>query len=252
MDLKEQINKERLPKHVAIIMDGNGRWAKQRGKMRVYGHEQGVTSVRETAEAAAEIGVDYLTLFAFSTENWKRPQHEVEALMQLLVATINSETKTLQDNDIRLKAIGNLDKLDKKCYEELQQAINNTKDNKRMDMILALSYSARWDLTHATEQIARKVKNNELAPEEISQDTVSSHLATAPYPDPELLIRTSGEYRISNFLLWQIAYAELYFTPKLWPDFRKNDFYEAILNFQRRERRFGKISEQVANKEKGE
>lgn len=252
MDLKEQIDKSKLPGHIAIIMDGNGRWAKQRGKMRIFGHEQGITSVRETAEAAAELGVKYLTLFAFSTENWNRPRHEVAALMQLLVSTINRETKTLQDNNIRLRAIGNLDTLDKKCHNELMQAIENTKGNDRMDMILALSYSARWDLTNATEKIARKVKNNEIKPTDIDQKMIAANLATGEYPDPGLLIRTSGEYRISNFLLWQIAYSELYFTPKLWPDFRKNDLYEAILDFQQRERRFGKISEQLQNKKKGE
>lgn len=235
----------KLPSHIAVIMDGNGRWAKQRGRLRTFGHKQGVKSVRETAESAAEIGVKYLTLFAFSTENWKRPQSEVNALMKLLVKTINSEIKTLHDNNIKLMAIGDIQSLPERTRSELQEAINNTAHHTRMTMILALSYSARWEITQAAKEIGIQVAKGELNPEEINQQLVESFLTTSSIPDPELLIRTSGEHRISNFLLWQIAYSELYFTPKYWPDFRKEDLYEAIFNFQNRERRFGKTSEQI-------
>lgn len=245
MSLKDKIDPEKIPNHIAIIMDGNGRWAKMRGKHRIFGHEQGVISVRETAEAAAEIGVKYVTLYAFSTENWKRPATEVEALMHLLVQTIHQETKTLTKNDIRLKAIGDLNALDKLCRTELLDAIAKTADNKRMDLVLALSYSGRWDINEAMKSIARQVEAGKLSPEEISQEHIMCNLSTAGIPDPELLIRTSGEHRISNFLIWQSAYTELYFTKKFWPDFRKEDLYEAILNFQQRERRFGKVSEQL-------
>ncbi len=247
MSLKEQIDLGKLPRHIGIIMDGNGRWAKQRGKLRVFGHENGVRSVREASEAAAELGVEYMTLYAFSTENWNRPKSEVDALMKLLVRTISKETKTLNDNNIRLQAIGDLSSLDKKIHKELMAAIDNTAHNTRMTLSLALSYSSRWEITDAVKQIAQKVESGQMKADEICQETISNHLTTAGSPDPELLIRTSGESRISNFLLWQIAYAELYFTPILWPDFRKENLYEAILSFQKRERRFGKTSEQLKN-----
>jgi undecaprenyl diphosphate synthase len=245
MTLKDKINLAKLPKHIAIIMDGNGRWAKQQGEQRIYGHEKGVKSVRDTVEAAAELGVEYLTLYAFSTENWNRPPEEVMALMQLLVHTISIETKTLNENNIRLQAIGDLKSLPKECYEELQEAIASTKNNSRTTLVLALSYSSRWELTAAVKQIAAKVEKGELAAKDITEENINQHLCTADMPEPELMIRTSGEHRISNFLLWQLAYAELYFTDKLWPDFRKEDLYEAILDYQNRERRFGKTSEQL-------
>jgi len=245
MSFKEKIDPKRLPLHIAVIMDGNGRWAKQRGKLRVFGHESGVTAVRETAEACAEIGVKYLTLYAFSTENWNRPKMEVDALMNLLVKTLNKETKTLMDNNIRLGAIGDLSQLDPQCREQLQETMEITSGNNKMEMYLALSYSSRWEIIEATRKIAELVKSEQLKPEDISQELFSSMLTTKNIPDPELLIRTSGENRISNFLLWQIAYAELYFTPVLWPDFRREHLYEAIYDFQHRERRFGKISEQL-------
>jgi undecaprenyl diphosphate synthase len=245
MSWKDKIDKERLPQHVAIIMDGNGRWAKQRGKLRTFGHYHGVKSVRETAEAAAEIGIKYLTLYAFSTENWNRPKSEVNALMKLLVRTINSETKTLHDNNISLMAIGDLDSLPTITRTELEDAIRDTQKYNRMKMILALSYSSRWEITNAARIIARKVEAKELTSENIDQSLFESFLTTSSIPDPELLIRTSGEYRVSNFLLWQIAYAELFFSAKLWPDFRKEDLYEAIVDYQKRERRFGKTSEQI-------
>jgi len=248
VDIKDQIDKSRLPEHIAIIMDGNGRWAKQRGKVRTFGHSSGVTAVRETAEGAAEIGVKYLTLYAFSTENWKRPRSEVNALMTLLVKTLNKEIKTLHDNNIRLLAIGDLKSLPDKTYKELQYAINETAHHDRMAMVLALSYSSRWEITNAAKEIARKVQMGELSSDDIDNEMFSSFLTTANIPDPELLIRTSGEYRISNFLLWQIAYSELYFTSKLWPDFRREDLFEAIVDFQKRERRFGKTSEQIVSK----
>ena len=245
MSLKEKINPSKLPQHIAIIMDGNGRWAKQHGAERIYGHENGVKSVREVTEAAAELGVKYITLYAFSTENWNRPQAEVIALMQLLVHTISIETATLNKNNIRLLAIGDLKSLPQDCYNELQEAIEKTKNNTRTTLVLALSYSARWELTDAVKQIAEKIENKTLSAKDINENTITSHLSTAGIPEPELMIRTSGEHRISNFLLWQLAYSELYFTDKLWPDFRKEDFYEAIIDYQHRERRFGKTSEQL-------
>jgi undecaprenyl diphosphate synthase len=244
-NLKEKINPENLPQHIAVIMDGNGRWAKKRGALRTFGHESGVRSVREITEAAAELGIKYLTLYAFSTENWNRPLEEVNALMNLLVKTINSEAQTLNNNNIRLRAIGDLKSLHSQCFEELMSSIKATEKNQRMTLILALSYSARWEIMNATKQIALKVKEGKLDPNEINQNLFQSFLTTKDIPDPSLLIRTSGEYRISNFLLWQIAYSELYFTKKLWPDFRKSDFYRAIINYQSRERRFGQISEQL-------
>lgn len=246
MAIDKRIDLTRLPKHVAVIMDGNGRWAKQRGKLRSFGHNNGVKAVRETVEAAAEMGIKHLTLYAFSTENWNRPKLEITALMTLLVKTINKETKTLTDNNIRLNAIGQLDTLPKSCFKELHEAINKTKDNTRMTLTLALSYSSKWEMTEAVKAIAKNVKSGKLDADNIDESTIDKHLCTFGMPDPELLIRTSGEHRISNFLLWQIAYAEFYFTDKLWPDFERADFEEAIIDYQGRERRFGKISEQVS------
>ncbi len=245
MSFKEKINLSKLPRHIAIIMDGNGRWAKQQGEERIFGHENGVKSVRDAVEAAAELGVEYLTLYAFSTENWNRPKEEVMALMQLLVHTISAETKTLNKNNIRLQAIGDMKSLPEDCYNELQEAITSTKTNSRTTLVLALSYSSRWEIINAVKQIAEQVESKKIAAGQITEETIKAALCTAGMPDPELMIRTSGEHRISNFLLWQLAYAELYFTDKLWPDFRKEDLYEAIFDYQNRERRFGKTSEQL-------
>ncbi|MBI4946425.1 MAG: isoprenyl transferase [Bacteroidetes bacterium] len=239
------IDKNKLPNHVAIIMDGNGRWAQQHNKERIFGHQNGVSSVREVTEAAAEIGINYLTLYAFSTENWNRPKAEVDALMGLLVSTIHSEVETLNKNKIRLWAIGNLKSLPANCYNELMDAIQQTSKNTRLTLVLALSYSAKWEIIDAVKKISEKAKKNEISTKEIDEKMFASSLCTNGIPDPELLIRTSGEQRISNFLLWQIAYSELYFTEKLWPDFHKEDFFEAICDFQNRERRFGKTSEQI-------
>lgn len=252
MSLKEKIDIRRLPRHIAIIMDGNGRWARKQGKERVFGHESGVTSVRETAEAAAELGVEYLTLYAFSTENWTRPKFEVDALMHLLVQTLNLETATLNDNNIRLLAIGDLDSLPADCLLGLQEAMDKTKQNTRMKMVLALSYSSHWEIMNAVRKIGSDLEQGVLKSDDLNKEIFSSYLSTAGMPDPELLIRTSGEHRISNFMLWQIAYSELYFTPKLWPDFRKEDLYAAILDYQCRERRFGKTSEQLDNNDNTE
>jgi len=237
----EGIDKNKLPKHIAITMDGNGRWAKSKGKLRIFGHKNGVKAVRDTVEGAAEIGIEYLTLYAFSSENWNRPEKEVNALMTLLVSAINKETKTLMDNNIRLSSIGDINKLPSKAQKELQEAITKTKDNTRMTLVLALSYSGRGEIINAVKNIIKDRKE----PEEINEATFQQYLTTKSVPDPELLIRTSGEYRISNFLLWQIAYSELYFTDTLWPDFRRADLYKAILNYQTRERRFGKTTEQL-------
>jgi len=237
----EKIDINKLPKHIAITMDGNGRWAKSKGKLRIFGHKNGVKAVRDTVEGAAEIGIEYLTLYAFSSENWNRPEREVNALMTLLVSAINKETKTLMDNNIRLSTIGDINKLPSKAQKELQEAIIKTKDNTRMTLVLALSYSGRGEIINAVQNIIKDGKK----PEEINEDTFQQYLTTKSVPDPELLIRTSGEYRISNFLLWQIAYSELYFTDTLWPDFRRADLYKAILNYQSRERRFGKTTEQL-------
>ena len=246
-NLIDAIDKTSLPKHIAIIMDGNGRWARQRGEQRVFGHNNGVQSVRETAEAAAELGVRYLTLYAFSTENWKRPKEEVDALMHLLVVTISKEVKTLNDNQIRLRVIGNIHCLDPQVKEELEKAMAETAGNTRMDLFLALSYSGRWEIVDAIKKIAVQVKEGKIDPLQITENLVSTNMNAPDLPDPELLIRTSGEYRISNFLMWQTAYTELFFSSKLWPDFRKADLYEAIVDFQHRERRFGKTSEQIIN-----
>jgi len=245
MSFKDKINISKLPEHIAIIMDGNGRWAKQKGQNRIFGHQNAITAVRETTEAAAEIGIKFLTLYAFSTENWARPKFEVDALMKLLVKTINKEVKTLNKNNIRLLAIGDLESLPGNCHKELKEAIAGTAGNSRMSLVLALSYSSKWEIINAVKQISQKVKKNEIEMNQIDQELFSQHLSTKDIPDPELLIRTSGEYRISNFLLWQIAYSELYFTRKLWPDFRKEDLCEAIFEYQNRERRFGKTSEQI-------
>jgi undecaprenyl diphosphate synthase len=246
---KEQLDLKRLPKHVAIIMDGNGRWAKKKGNPRIFGHRNGVTAVRDTIEAAAELGLDYLTLYAFSTENWNRPRTEIDALMSLLVATINKETKTLMDNKVRLKAIGDIESLPEQVANHLKGAIEKTKNNKGLTLILALSYSSRWEIVNAVKQLSEDVRQGKIDSEDIDNEIFESYLNTAGIPDPELLIRTSGEFRVSNYLLWQIAYAELYFTQTLWPDFRREHLYQALADFQCRERRFGKISEQVATNE---
>ena len=243
---KENINPERLPQHIAIIMDGNGRWAKEKGRFRIFGHENGVKAVREVSEGCAELGVKYLTLYAFSTENWNRPKFEVNALMTLLVKTIRNETKTLMKNGIKLDAIGDKSTLPPECVRELEEAIEITKDNDRMTLILALSYSAKWDIVNATKRIAKMAVSGDIKVDDISEELINNTLTTYKYPHPELMIRTSGELRISNFLLWEIAYSELYFTTVLWPDYRKEHLYEAIVDFQSRERRFGKISEQLA------
>ncbi len=245
MDLKSHIDQSKLPQHIAIIMDGNGRWAKAHGHPRVFGHRNGVKSVREASEAAAEIGVKYLTLYAFSTENWGRPKFEVNALMTLLVKTLRNEIKTLMKNNIRLQAIGDIENLPGDCHKHLLEAIDKTKDNTRMTLVLALNYSAKWEIMRAVRHLAKAAKDGKIEPSQIQEDDFVNALSTQGIPDPELLIRTSGESRISNFLLWQIAYAELSFLDIFWPDFRKEHLYQAIIDFQNRERRFGKTSEQL-------
>lgn len=245
MSHKANIDLHKVPSHVAIIMDGNGRWAKQQGENRIYGHYEGVNSVRDVVEAAGEIGVKYITLYAFSTENWNRPKEEVDALMELLVSTISAETPALNKKNVRLQAIGNLNSLPVACLQELNESIELTSNNTGLTLVLALSYSSKWELINAIKQIASDVKNADLDSDQITEEHIEKYLCTKHIPDPELMIRTSGEHRISNFLLWQLAYAEFYFTDKLWPDFRKEDLYEAILNYQNRERRFGKTSEQI-------
>ena len=245
MSLIDQIDKDHLPQHVAIIMDGNGRWAKEKGRMRLFGHQNGVVSVRDTVEGAVELGIKHLTLYAFSTENWNRPKLEVMALMELLVSTINKETKTLMKNGVRLNAIGNLTSLPEKCYRQLSETIEKTSQNKACTLTLALSYSSRWEITEAAKRLAIDVRDGKHNAGDITEDTFASYLSTADMPDPELMIRTSGEHRISNYLLWQLAYSELYFTNKLWPDFRREDLFEAVIDFQKRERRFGMTSEQL-------
>lgn len=250
--MTQKSNKLTIPNHIAIIMDGNGRWAKQNKKARVFGHRNGVKSVRSVTEGAAKAGVKFLTLYAFSNENWNRPKAEVNALMQLLVTTISSETKTLNKNNIQLQAIGNLDSLPGNCNLELKRAIENTSKNTGMTLVLALSYSSKWEIVEATKAMLNDVKLGQLKEEEISETTFSRYLCTKNIPDPELLIRTSGEYRISNFLLWQLAYTELYFTHKLWPDFREDDLLLAIEDYNKRERRFGKTSEQIEEKKTNE
>jgi len=241
----EDVENGPLPKHLAVIMDGNGRWARQRGKLRVFGHENAIEAVRDTVENCAKLGIPYLTLYAFSTENWNRPKLEVDTLMKLLVNVLKKELDTLQKNDIRLKAIGRIDTLPKKAYKELQEVMKMTENNQRLTLTLALSYGSRDELGQAVKQIATKVKNNIISPDAIDDAVINSHLYTHDLPDVDLLIRTSGEYRISNFLLWQIAYAELYFADILWPDFRVQHLVEALMNYQNRERRFGKTSEQL-------
>ncbi len=243
--LRERIDTTRVPEHVAIIMDGNGRWAKQHGELRVVGHSNGVRSVRDTLVGATEIGVKFLTLYAFSTENWNRPRAEVDALMDLLVNTLMSELDSLHENGVRLNAIGDLDSLPASCQATLQEAIRQTAKNDRITLTLALSYSSRWELVNMVKRVAQDVKDGRLAVDAIDDQVVSDHLTTVGMPDPELLIRTSGEQRISNFLLWQIAYAELWFSPVLWPDFRREHLYRAVLDYQNRERRFGLTSEQL-------
>ena len=245
MNFIEEIDTSKLPQHIAVIMDGNGRWAKGQGLMRVAGHKKGSKAVRETVEASAELGIRYLTLYTFSTENWNRPKIEVDTLMKLLVSSLKKEIKTLEDNDIKLNAIGNLEALPKKAQRELKDVIDKTKENSRMTLTLALSYGSREEIIKTIQEISHKVKNNLISPSEIDEATINNHLYTRDLPDVDLLIRTSGEQRISNFLLWQIAYAELFFTETLWPDYRKNHLFEAILNYQKRERRFGKTSEQL-------
>lgn len=242
---RSEIDLSNIPAHIAVIMDGNGRWAKQRGGLRVFGHQSAIKAVRDTVEEAAELGVKYLTLYAFSTENWNRPALEVTALMQLLVHTIRQETPILLKNSVRLQAIGELPTLPKSCQRELAESIELTKSGTGMTLVLALSYSGRWDLTQATRRLAADVAAGRLQADAVTEATVTSYLATAGIPDPELLIRTSGEQRISNFLLWQLAYTELYITPVLWPDFRRSHLREALVAYQRRERRFGKTSEQL-------
>ncbi len=245
MKLIDLINKKKLPVHVAVIMDGNGRWARQRGFARTLGHEKGVEAVKNTVEAAAELGIKYLTLYAFSTENWSRPKYEIDALMRILVDSLHREMNTLMDNKIRLMAIGDLKSLPPKSRNELHKALEKTAHNNGLTLVLALSYSSRWELVETARSIARRVKAGELNTDDIDINTFISCLSTASIPDPELLIRTSGEYRISNFLLWQIAYSELYFTPTYWPDFTRDEFYKALIDYQKRERRFGLTSEQI-------
>lgn len=245
MDLLNKIDTNNLPKHLAIIMDGNGRWAKQKGFLRAFGHENGTKSVKVNIEACAKLGIEFLTLYAFSTENWNRPKLEVETLMKILVNSLKKELKTLQDNNIKLNAIGNLEKLPKSAQKELQDVINITKNNSRMTLTLALSYGSREEIVNAVRNISNKVKNNIISIDSIDDSIINEHLYTQNLPDVDLLIRTSGEHRISNFLLWQIAYAELYFTDVLWPDFKEQNLYEAIISYQKRERRFGKTSEQI-------
>jgi undecaprenyl diphosphate synthase len=245
MSLKDRIDMNKLPRHIAIIMDGNGRWAQEKGQDRLFGHYHGVESVRNIVEGCAELGVEYLTLYAFSTENWDRPAYEVTGLMELLVNTIRKEVESLNKNNIKLHVIGDMKMLPEYARNELNEALEITGTNTGLNLVMALSYSSRWELVNAVRQVAEDVKAGKIDPAEIDQDTLQQYLCTSQFPDPELMIRTSGEYRISNFLLYQLAYAELYFTNTRWPDFRKEHLYEAILNFQERERRFGKTSDQV-------
>lgn len=245
MDFLSKINIDNTPQHIAIIMDGNGRWAKKQGHERLFGHNFGVESVREVLKAAQEVNVKYLTLYAFSTENWNRPQDEVDGLMDLLVRTISNEVDELHKSNVIVSGIGNIEGLPDSCRDELKAAFDRTKNNTGVNLILALNYSARWEMIEANKKIASAVSAGNIALNEIDESTISNALTTRGIPDPELLIRTSGEYRISNFLLWQIAYSELYFTEVLWPDFKKEDLYEAIVDYQSRERRFGMVSEQI-------
>ena len=245
MDYKEQIDKARLPRHIAIIMDGNGRWAKKQGLARMFGHKQGVETVHNITVAATKLGVEYLTLYTFSTENWNRPKEEVDALMTLLIDTIAKETPTLMNNNVRLQTIGDIDRLPEGAKKKFLSCIEQTSHNTGLTMVLALSYSARWEITEAVRQAVRDAQAGSVRPEDVNEQWVSSLMTTKAIPDPDLLIRTSGEYRISNFLLWQLAYSELYFTDCLWPEFTEEEFYKAIVDYQKRERRFGKTSEQI-------
>jgi len=244
-DMENTLDLNNIPRHIAVIMDGNGRWAKQRKHERIFGHQNAIEAVRQTVERCAELGVEYLTLYAFSTENWNRPKAEVEGLMALLVKCIRDETPTLQKNNIRLQTIGNTASLPEKTRLELQKCIDDTASNTRMTLILALSYSSRWEIKQALRKIVADANSHTLETDDIDEDTLGRYLTTADYPDPDLLIRTSGEYRISNFMLWQMAYTELYFTPTLWPDFRKQDLDNAIADYQKRERRYGKTGDQI-------
>lgn len=245
MDYLSKIDLTKTPEHIAIIMDGNGRWAKKQGHMRLYGHNFGVESIRETLKAAKELKVKYLTLYAFSTENWNRPKEEVDGLMDLLVRSLANEVKELSESGVRLMTIGNTEGLPEACQNELKESIEYTKDNTEITLVLALNYSSRWEILNATQKIAAAVKNNTIDAEAVTSELFESYLTTSTIPDPELLIRTSGEHRISNFLLWQIAYSEFHFTEVLWPDFKKDDLYKAVLDYQSRERRFGMVSEQL-------
>lgn len=247
MSLQQQINLTHLPKHIAIIMDGNGRWAQEQGNDRLFGHLHGVESVRDVVEGAAELGIEYLTLYTFSTENWDRPAYEVNGLMELLIDTIKKEVPTLNKNNIRLHVIGNVDMLPLHAQAQLTEALNDTEKNSGLHLIMALSYSSRTELVEAVKNMSEDVKNGMLETQSITGETISSYLSTKEFPDPALLIRTGGDYRISNFLLYQIAYTELYFTETMWPAFRKEDLYKAIIDFQKRERRFGKTGEQIKN-----
>jgi undecaprenyl diphosphate synthase len=249
MSLKQRIDSKNLPRHIAIIMDGNGRWAQEKGEDRLFGHLHGVESVRDIVEGASELAIECLTLYAFSTENWNRPEDEVSGLMEILVDTIRQEVPTLNKNNIKLHVIGDMDMLPPNAKKELQEALEETEHNTGLNLIMALSYSSRWELVNATKMIASKVQSGDLLPIDITEETIRQHLTTKDFPDPELMIRTSGEYRISNFLLFQLAYSELYFTNTLWPDFRKENLYEAILDYQQRERRFGKTGAQIKNQE---
>ncbi len=245
MTYQSQIQQDRIPRHIAIIMDGNGRWAKRQGLARMFGHKQGVETVHRITEASAKLGIEYLTLYAFSTENWNRPKEEVDALMALLVETIVKETPVLMRNNVRLQTIGDLSRLPEKTHDKFLECIQQTSQNTGLTLIIAISYSARWEMIQAAKHIAEAVQNGQLLPEDINEEVLSNHLTTAQVPDPDLLIRTSGELRISNFLLWQLAYSELYFTSCLWPEFTEEELYKAIVDYQGRERRFGKTSEQI-------
>ncbi|GHT12889.1 isoprenyl transferase [Bacteroidia bacterium] len=245
MSLKETIDLTRLPAHIAIIMDGNGRWAKKNGMDRFLGHKEGVVSIRKVTEAAGKLGVKYLTAYTFSTENWNRPKEEIDSLMALMVKAITEETADLMRNNVHLEVIGDIDRLPSATREKLVECIGETSGNTGLNLILALSYSSRWEITEALKKISKEVKDGTLNIKQIDEETISNHLSTKKIPDPDLLIRTGGEYRISNFLLWQLAYAELYFTDTFWPEFREENLYEAIVDYQRRERRFGKIGEQI-------
>jgi undecaprenyl diphosphate synthase len=247
-DIFDKIDKSRVPEHIAIIMDGNGRWAKRHNQERFFGHQQGVEAVRRVIKAAAKVGVKYLTLYTFSTENWNRPKEEVDALMSLLVLAVHNELESLKENQVRMKVVGDLDCLPTECYNEFQRLMKETADDTGLTVVLAVSYSGRNELTHAVRKVAAEVKNGELNPEDITPETISKHLYDSTIPDPDILIRTGGEFRVSNFLLWQIAYSEFFFLPFMWPDFQKEDLWQVILDFQSRERRFGKTGEQVQTK----